>query len=1212
MRREVSELEAKNQVADNAATSSKFREQSLQQEVDLLKRSNEWHENELKTRTAEQTKFRKEKNARIAELQRANEDATQTVEALRRTETTLRNRLEEVNGKAEDSLQKIQHLQESAAKAEESFRAELDNARRLADLQKQSADTARSRLQEVSENLDQFKDKAAEEIGELQGELQTQHSERETAENKVAELESQVERLEGDLAAHQQPQSVPGTPRRNLNGHSNLGTPGRAGSPAAFSPGASRMKGGLSFTQLYSEHAQMKSDLQRERNSNEELRRNLDEMLQMMESKGPELEELKMDHDRLQAEVEDLSRLLDEVTVDRDAARKEARKFEGQVEGLNREAGLLRQQARDLSAQIKVLLVAVQARDQGLSSLSGTEQMQLEQAARDELDDAALEGMSDTGQLISSHLTIFKNVNELQQQNSRLLHLTRELGERMEGEEARAKQQQQAKDQQELEALRERVLRHQDELKAITTRSESYVRERDMFRRMLAHRGQLPPGSDLASAFGQSVDGSNAPGTPTQGAFGQSAVQSSNAKDLGDYAKLLKELQSHFDTYRQEAATDHEALRQQVNQLGKEKSELQGEVARSNSQVTLGHERYDLLKSNFDMLKAENGELQKRSQSLSEIAAKQDLRTQQVAEELVEAKALAESMRNETANLKAERQLWKKIESRLNEDNQSLMDERSRLNRMITDLQNLQNERELSDSETRRRLQGRVESLEAELATAKRKLDDEVEEGRKAALRREYESEQNRTRIDDLMKSLSNAREELVAAKTQRDQLQARVDEMKIELRSAEERASALQPRPTTRPAPDGTKDATDEGTTTLTREQDLQLEVTQLKRDLDLGKAELEQARAHVEQYKAISQSSEEELQSLNETNDQYREDTDRLINEKDTKIQDLEKRVEEISEELSSTNRELTGLRTQQDEEASKLNEQKAIYDSEIARLKDECERYLETSKLHQEDLKAQAQIAQQAQQSYEDELVKHAEAAKNLQQVRTQFNELKTEVAQIRAEAEAAKTSLAQNEESWAETRSQYERELTELRTRRDDVNAQNKVLHDQLDSVSSQIASLKQNRAIPAEEGSPAPPSSGMENLQEVIRYLRREKEIVDVQYELSIQESKRLKQQLDHTQSQLEQTREKLNQERQSQSDREQSALSHNKLMQTINELNLFRESNASLRNEARQAQTQLAEKVQRVEELMSQLEPAQARIRELESDLETKDGSTLR
>jgi nucleoprotein TPR len=128
------------------------------------------------------------------------------------------------------------------------------------------------------------------------------------------------------------------------------------------------------------------------------------------------------------------------------------------------------------------------------------------------------------------------------------------------------------------------------------------------------------------------------------------------------------------------------------------------------------------------------------------------------------------------------------------------------------------------------------------------------------------------------------------------------------------------------------------------------------------------------------------------------------------------------------------------------------------------------------------------------------------------------------------------------------------------------------------------------------------------LQEIIRYLRQEKEIVDMQYELQIQESKRLQQQLSHAQTQLDDVREKLEAERRSNASASEQATSHSKLMQTINELNLFRESNSSLRNEARSAQEQLARKIKEVEELVMQLEPLKAKAREAEYELESKNG----
>ncbi|KAB8295814.1 hypothetical protein EYC80_008636 [Monilinia laxa] len=1199
---QITALQQSVQNANSAASSAKFREQSLKQEVELAKRNNEWFENELKTKSAEALKYRKEKGARIAELQRQNEESTSNVESLRRTEQALRTRLEEVQKKAEDSLHKIQQLQEAAAKTEEGFRQELESARRLAELQAQQTETHRQRLKEVEGGVEKIKDEAAEEIGRCQQEAESERQEREQAEHRIAELEAEIDRLEALGSAQPRPGSIPSTPQRGLNGS----TFGRSGSPAQFgTPGSLRSKSAITATQAIDELYKVKGLLATEKRRSERLAAEMEEMMQGLEAKQPELEEMQAEHERLQQEVVEMSKFVDQTGKERDRAKKDVRKAESEASTAQAEVNILRQQLRDLSAQIKMLLCDLDAKERGLDALSAAERAQMERLARGEISEESLEGMTDTDRFISQRLTVFRSISQLQEKNQELLKITRELGQKMESEEAIAAKNQAVHDHEEVQALQAKVEDLKDELRSMITRSESYIKERDMFRRMLQHRGQLPANSDLASMFGQSVDGNGV----------MSTIENSNQKDTANYAALLRELQAHFDQYREEQTVDRRTLREQTERLSSEKGALQAEISKASSQLTLANERYEMLHSNYTLLQSENSELQKRSQILSEAAAKQDLRTQQVAEDLIEAKGLVESMRNETANLKAEKKLWKDIQDRLSQDNENLTNERSRLNTLIANQQTLQNERELSESETRRRLQTQVESLESELNSTKRKLNDEIEESKKAQLRKEYDSQQNQKRIDELATSLSQAREELVAAQTSRDHLQARVDELNIELKSAEERVELLQPRPTPRP---GTNTQNTDGADanaedeSLSREQELGIELSELKRDLELAKSELENAKHQAEQFKSISQSSEEELQSLNATLDECREEMDKIIEEKDARIRELEQRAEDISAELTNSNNELTTIRNQQGEIARQAEEDKSGLEAEILRLKDEQEKHSTAAKFHQEDLRAQAAIATKAQQDYENELVKHAEAAKLLQNLRVDYNQLKSESATLKAEAESAKVTLNQSEASWEERREQFERELNELRTRRDDVNAQNKLLHQQLDNVSSQIIALQQTRSTAtdaSEAGSPAAETDRtVEGLRELNTYLRREKEIGEVQYDIKIQEAKRLQQQLEYTQSQLDEARLKLDQERRSHADGGKTSIAHKDLMDKLNELNLFRESSITLRNETRQAQSQLADKTKRVDELLAQIQPLEAKVRELEHGKETMEG----
>ena len=1166
----------------------------------MIKRNNEWFENELKTKTAESLKCRKEKGTRIAELQRLNEEANSNIEVMKRTEQALRSRLNEIQRKAEESLFKIQQLEESAAQTGEDYRQELESAKRLAQLQSEQIDTHRNRLQEVEATFEKAKDDATEEIGRWRQEAESERIDREQCDHRIAELEVEIDRLRV-LNAQPHVGSLPGTPRHGLNGPAN----GRAGSPAQFStPGSVRGKP-VTVTQAMEEVYKLKGLLATEKRRSERFEKEVDEMMQGLEAKGPVIENMQAEQDRLQQAVVDMSNFVDQVGMERDRAKKDLRKSQSDASTAQAEADILRQQLRDLSAQIKMLLFDLESRDQGLGSVGTAERAQFERLARGEVGVDDFEAMTDTDRFISQRLTMFRNIKELQERNEELLKITRQLGAQMESEEALAAKHQAAKDHEEVQSLQGKIEDYKDELKSMVIRSESYIKERDMFRRMLQHRGQFPHTSDLASIFGQSVDGNQSTLVPTI-----------EQRDNTNYATLLRELQTHFDHYREEQTTDRRIMKEQLEKLSSDKGLLQAEIAKASSQLTLATERYEMLHSNYTLLRNENTELQKRSQILSEAAAKQDLRTQQVAEDLIEAKGLIESMRNENSNLKAEKKLSRDIQDRLSQDNERLMNEQSRLNNLISSQQTLQNERELSDSETRRRLQAQVESLDAELLTTKRKLNDEVEDNKNAQLRKEFDSQQNQKRIDDLATSLSHVREELVAAKTTRDHLQSRVDELNIELKSAEERVGLLQPRPTPRLSTSAQSAADSENITeldTLNREQELAIEVSELKRDLDLSKSEFENAKNQMEQYKSISQSSEEELQSLNATQDQYREEMDRLIEEKDFRIHGLQQRVDEISAELTTTNNELTTLRNQQSEVARQTEEGKALLEAEITRLKDEDERHVTAAQFHQQDLRAQAAIATKAQQDYENELVKHGEATKLVQSLRAEYNQLKIESATLRAQAESAQLALSQSETSWEERRQQFEQELNELRTRRDDVNAQNKLLHQQLDNVGAQVSALQQSRSslVGSEAGSAAQESTGDRNvdgLRELNTFLRREKEIVEVQYELKVQEAKRLKQQLEYTQGQLDESRLKLDQERRLHSDLGRSSTMHKDTMDQLQELHLHREASVTLRNEARLAQTLLAEKSKRVEELLEQIQPLETKIRELEHGKETADG----
>lgn len=1190
LRKQLSALEESKQSLENAASNVKFRETNFQQEIDLLRKNNEWFEDELKTRSNDQTKYRKEKNAQVAELQRANADASETIDTLRRTETTLRQHIEKLEQKADESRVRIEQLEDEATQNQASFRNELDSARRLATLHQESAELVKGRLQQLQTELAHFNDNAALEIGQLQAEVESERNKVAEADGRIAELETGQENLLAQISELENAARMPATPRRPMN--SAFETPGRAGSPAVFSPGGSRLKGGMSLTQLYSENMQLKAELRASREKNEEKQATLAEILEDLEQAQPEMEELRRENEMLKNETTEMSALLEEHTAEREAARKDARKALGDLDGARRENTLLRQQLQDTNTQTQLLLWRQEAAERGIESLTPEQQERVRHAAQNnnEMPDSQIEESTPTGALIAKHLLLFTDIQSCTQKNQELLATIRSVAESHEGQEARDKAEQHKKDEEELRQLRGRLDEQDEQIRSLDLRLKSVTKEREMYRRITTSRGhQL--NADGTPDFGQSFDSRAAFATPPPGGS-MHMDQTPHSKEVAGYEKLIKDLQSHLDLLREENATDRASLKQQVDSLTKESNQLQSDKLRLDNQVRREHDRYSHLESNMKLLQSEKTTLQERYSAIQDALAKQDEKVDKAQQEALDAAARAEGLDREIVNLKASQTMWKTIEARLTERNKELTDERDRLSKMVTDVQSLRNEQELSNAENRRRLQDRVDALEAELNITQRKLEDEIAEHKKTTQQRDYERTDAQRRIDDFIKAKNEADVKFASADTARQQLEQRVVELQSQLQSAEERAQALRPRPT--------NGSNDENEDSASREEELEAQVSDLQRKIERRQEDLEVANGQIETFQAIAQEAEDQLRSQLETHEQYEQEMSTTQQEKDATIIDLQQRVDEISSELATSNTELTELRGQHEQETMRLTQSKDALEVEITRLKGDVTDYKAEVDNQAQLVASQAEIATRAQQDYEHELAKHGETMKSLRILRDEHNHLKTEIAQFKAQAEAAQATLAQSEEHWTITRQQFESQIVEAQRDYDGAKQHNKTLLRQFDDYKEQIEALKSNRAASADTAAEKTPSNSS-GMQEINDYLRREKEILEVQLNLKDQEVKRQEQQLDHFQTQLDQAREKLIAE---QTKSQQGGSNLQSLQTQIEQLNVYRESTTTLRNENRRIETQLEEKNAEMEALHNQLEPLQARVTELEGEIE--------
>jgi nucleoprotein TPR len=511
------------------------------------------------------------------------EEAHSNADMLRRSVDSLKERYEDVSKKAEERLAKIKDLQSSAAAQEESFKQEINSQKRLAELYEKAMHTAKARVAEVEKIMEQELERFNVEIGHANSQVETERADKEEAEKRVAELEVEVERLEGELQAFNSGDYVPpasispqgsingsmSTPRRPTSAMGFRGTPG--GSPMPFStPAASRLEGkGMSVTRLYADFNQMKAKYETEKRRSAKLEAAVEDMMKDMEERAPEIEELRNEHSRMEKDLVEMSKLLEDASKERDQAKKETRRISGQISDYEREAALLRKQLRDLSLQIQVLTVEIERRDAGIQDLNAQQNRIYEEIISGNL---RLEDSHDTDALISQRLVVFRTVAELQQQNADLLRAVRELGAKMEQEEQQHAKDKEASDNEEIRRLEGVVERLQSEMKNVILKSQTFVRERDMFRRMLQNKGEL------------TQDG-QPPASPAPPA--SDAGSTVFAEMQQNVAEALRTLQSQYDQFKTESLENQNTINEQNRNLSKQKSELEISVARLNSQLEM-------------------------------------------------------------------------------------------------------------------------------------------------------------------------------------------------------------------------------------------------------------------------------------------------------------------------------------------------------------------------------------------------------------------------------------------------------------------------------------------------------------------------------------------------------------------------------------------------------------------------------------------------
>uniref|UniRef100_A0A4W5RT28 Nucleoprotein TPR n=1 Tax=Hucho hucho TaxID=62062 RepID=A0A4W5RT28_9TELE len=783
----------------------------------------------------------------------------------------------------------------------------------------------------------------------------------------------------------------------------------------------------------------------------------------------------------------------------------------------------------DLSQQVRVLLV------------------ELEEARGNPVVREETMNLSSSSEINPRQIS-FRSVEELQQQNQSMLARLRELGEKMEREQTEAK----SKVQKELEIIKEQ--RNQQKQLA-----DSNGRQRDMYRILLSQSTgfNLPPQGELLTPQMYTPSRPSFPPPTRSTPMRASATESSQTTQA---KAALKQLNDSFTTYKKEKAVNDRMLNEQNDKLQEQLSAVRSQKAKLSTQLEFASKRYEMLQENVNGYRREIAALHDKSQKMAATAQKHEQIIHTMTQDLRAANeklALAE-VRGE--NLKKERDMLKSAESRLNQEKEAMMSEQRNQNLVLTNLKSIQLTMERTETETRQRLNSQIERLERELTQFKKKLAEEVEQ--RHTLGRNQDAQ-------------------LLEAKKQLEAQCALHQKTKELLKNAEQQANLLRQQLSH-------AESQNQGSG-LGQGQSLgQTNPRQAEKQISDLQERLQNASTNVEQYRNVVLSLEESLSKEK----QARSPVETRLKEAQEFQRGLEKKLVEAEKEKQELREEKRKAVDIVEKQVNELKRTMKNMQSELQEAEERKAAAVTQEQKAMQDSLQQGKLAAEAQNKYERELMLHAADVEALQAVKKQGLQGNQSRKQLEDKAKQTTTQLQEARTNWNQLEKKL-KDLSKQQKRADELQKQNGLLHQQMESLGAKMAASVQQQQQASRESSLnlsfSEEGKSQEQILEILRFVRREKEIAETQFEVAEVETLRYKQQVEHQDRELKELQESLNAEREKLQLTAKTMAQHDEKMKRMENLNVLVETNKMLKEER--------------ERLEQELHQTQAKVRKLEVDI---------
>ncbi|OVA15206.1 Tetratricopeptide [Macleaya cordata] len=1118
----------------------------VSQEKELIERHNVWLNDELTAKVGSLIELRRshteleaDMSAKLANVQREFDECSRSLkwnkERVRELEINLTSMQEELCS-----------FKDGAAANEERYSAEISTVTKLVELYKESSEEWSRKAGELEGVIKALETHLSQVENDYKEKLEKEVAARKDLEKEAKNLKEKLEKCEAEiensrkanelsllpLSSFAEERLLCGTEVDEMNEDNRMIIPRIPAGVSGTALAASLLRDGWSLAKMYEKYQEAVDALRHERLGRKQSQAVLERVLFEIEEKAEVILDERAEHERMVEAYSVMNQKLQQSLSEQVNLESTVRElkvpdlhntgfrdllfFSGYVHPLllqadlrrhDREYGMAQKEIVDLQKQVTVLLKECRDIQLRCGSIS-------QNNPDDYTTNTAIEMNyeSDAEKVISERLLTFKDINGLVEQNVQLRSLVRSLSDQNEKRDA------ELKEKFEME-LRKQTDEAASKVEAVLKRAEEQGHMIESLHSSVAMYKRLYEEElKLQNSHSHSAE----------------AVPEHGRKDL---MLLLEGSQEASKKAHEQASERAKHLEEELAKSRSEIISMRLERDKLAMEANFARDRLDSFMKEFEHQRDELSGFKARNVEFSKLIIDHQRKLRESSDSLLASEELSRKLTMEVSILKHEKEMLLNSENRASEEVRRLSERVHRLQSSLDTIQSAEEVREEARTMERRKQEEYLKRVEREWAEAKKELQEERDNVRSLTLDREQTIKNAMRQVEEIGKQLADALRAVAAAEAR-----AAVAEVSLYFETFLDASN-------------------------LNRNlQQVAVDFLKAKEEMEKLKEEAQANKEHMLQYKNIAQVNESALKQMESAHEKFKNEADKLKKSLEAEIVSLRERISELENDCILKSKEAASAVTGKEEaldsalaEITNLKEDISIRTSKMMAME------IQLSSL-KEDLGKENERWRTAQNNYERQVILQSETIQELTKTSQALALLQEEASELRKLADAQKSEIGILKSTWETEKSVLEQSKNESVRKYNEINEQNKILHNHLEALHIKLAERERNYAG-ISSGSTVSDQHGDLDLQNVVNYLRRSKEIAETEISLLKQEKLRLQSQLETALKASETAQSLLHSERANSRASIFTDEEFKSLQIQVREINLLRESNMQLREE---------------------------------------------